>query len=153
MQREVLCTKSAHAHSHSCTAGFWLAMSFFAHHVIFCPQQTALQPKARLVFGSILFVWIMSSSVKSMPSGQSTISFCMSDKASSNIYYLTDLMAPLPGQSVTGMSYLFELYVSSNCYITRAVCDRYAISSCTLYVSSSCNIPVKTIRLARCCVC
>ena len=97
MQREVLCTKSAHPHTHPCTANLLLTMS------LFCPQHTALQPTARLVFGSILFVWIMGRGVKSMPSGQSTISFCMSDKASSNIYYLTDLMAPLPGQSVTGM--------------------------------------------------
>jgi hypothetical protein len=109
MQREVLCTKSAHASTHSCTADFWLTLSFFAHHVIFGPQRTALQP--RLVFGSILFVWIMSRSVKSMPSGQSTISFCMSDKASSSIYYLTDLMAPLPGQSVTGMECPFALHM------------------------------------------
>lgn len=34
-------------------------------------------------------------------SGQSgTISFCVTDKATSNIFYLTDLTAPIPGQSV-----------------------------------------------------
>ena len=41
-----------------------------------------------------------------MSSGQSgTISFCVTDKTTANVYYLTDLTAPIPGQAVAEDQY------------------------------------------------
>ena len=55
-----------------------------------------------MVVKSLVLLWLMVGGATGVSSGQSTISFCVTDKASSNIYYLTDLTAPMPGQSVAG---------------------------------------------------
>lgn len=49
---------------------------------------------------------IVLEGVPGVSSGQSgTISFCVTDKTTANVYYLTDLTAPIPGQAVAEDQY------------------------------------------------
>jgi hypothetical protein len=51
--------------------------------------------------GLLLVAGLFLGAAPGVSSGQSgTISFCVADKAMSSTYYLTDLTAPIPGQSV-----------------------------------------------------
>ena len=58
-----------------------------------------------MVIQALLLVSTIVGSATGVNSGHSSISFCVSDKVSSNLYYLTDLTAPVPGQSVSEDQY------------------------------------------------
>ena len=60
--------------------------------------------------GLFLFAVMLASkpcvSVTALSSGLSSISLCVTDKATSSVWFLTDLTAPLPGQAVWEEQYL-----------------------------------------------
>ena len=48
---------------------------------------------------------ILAGGATGVSSGQSTISFCVTDNAASNTFFLSDLTAPMPGQAVADDQY------------------------------------------------
>ena len=60
--------------------------------------------------GLLLFAAMLASkpcvTATALSSGLSSISLCVTDKATSSVWYLTDLTAPLPGQAVSEEQYL-----------------------------------------------
>ena len=106
------------------------------------PERRAVPGRCRrgggryLTRGALLCVGMLAGGATGVSSGQSTISFCVTDNAASNTFFLSDLTAPMPGQAVADDQYSQGRLVLGGGFLPNPVVEVVAANQ-TVVVNST----------------